>query len=47
MFWSTCGYLIDRQVMRPIIDQLVFEKDGWLQFKVRSSKYALVVEMGI
>lgn len=34
MFWSTCGYMIDRVVMKPIIDNLVYEKDGWTHFKV-------------
>lgn len=33
-YWSTCGYLIDREVMKPIIDEIIFEKDGWLQFKI-------------
>jgi len=34
MYWSTCGYLIDRVVMKPIVDQLVYHKDGWQHFKV-------------
>jgi hypothetical protein len=33
-FWSTCAYLIDRVVMKDIIDKVIFERDGWLQFKV-------------
>ena len=33
-FWSTCAYLIDRIVMKPLIDSVIYEKDGWLQFKI-------------
>ena len=33
-FWSTCGYLINRQVMKDVIDQIIYEKDGWLYMKV-------------
>lgn len=33
-FWSTCAYLINRDVMKPIIDKVLYELDGWLQFKV-------------
>ena len=33
-FWSTCAYLIDRVTMKPIIDAVVTEVNGWVQFKV-------------
>jgi GR25 family glycosyltransferase involved in LPS biosynthesis len=33
-YWSTCGYMIDREVMKPVIDEVIYEKDGWLQFKI-------------
>lgn len=33
-FWSTCAYLIDRVVMKDIIDKVIFEREGWMQFKV-------------
>jgi hypothetical protein len=33
-FWSTCAYLIDRVAMKPIIDAVVTEHNGWVQFKV-------------
>ncbi len=33
-FWSTCAYLIDKQVMKPIIDAVAFEHNGWLALKV-------------
>lgn len=33
-FWSTCAYLIDREVMKPIIDAVVYELNGWTAFKV-------------
>jgi GR25 family glycosyltransferase involved in LPS biosynthesis len=33
-FWSTCAYLIDRIVMKPLVDSVIYEKDGWLQLKV-------------
>ena len=33
-FWSTCAYLIDREVMKPIIDAVIYELYGWTQFKV-------------
>jgi len=33
-FWSTCAYLIDRIVMKPLVDSVIYEKDGWLQFKI-------------
>ena len=34
VFWSTCGYLIDREVMKPIIDKIVFERNGWQYYNV-------------
>lgn len=33
-FWSTCAYLIDKQVMKPIIDAVAYEHNGWMNFKV-------------
>lgn len=33
-YWSTCGYLIDREVLKPIVDAVAYEKDGWQVFKV-------------
>lgn len=34
-FWSTCAYLIDRVVMKSVIDTVIFNDDkGWLNFKV-------------
>lgn len=34
-FWSTCAYLIDRQVMKPVVDAVVRDTGtGWLEFKV-------------
>eukprot|EP01034_Spumella_vulgaris_P034469 gene34469-42509_t len=33
-FWSTCAYLIDREVMRPIIDQIAVEKNGLVHLKI-------------
>jgi hypothetical protein len=33
-FWSTCAYLIDRVVMKAVIDKVVVEKSGWLDFKI-------------
>lgn len=33
-FWSTCAYLIDRIAMKPVIDAIVTETNGWVQFKV-------------
>lgn len=35
-FWSTCAYLIDRIVMKPLVDSVVYEKNGWLQFKIHA-----------
>ena len=33
-FWSTCAYLIDRIAIKPIIDSVVFDVNGWTSFKV-------------
>jgi len=35
-FWSTCAYLIDREVMRPIVDAIVNEnkETGWIEVKI-------------
>jgi hypothetical protein len=33
-YWSTCGYLIDREVMKPIIDAIAYYENGWQHFKV-------------
>lgn len=33
-FWSTCAYLIDREVMRPIIDKIAFPYRGWINLKL-------------
>lgn len=33
-FWSTCAYLINREVMRPIIDRIAYEANGWVNLKV-------------
>ena len=43
MFWSTCGYLIDREVLRTIVDKVVYEEDGWLKFKVAISHACTVL----
>eukprot|EP00128_Syssomonas_multiformis_P015332 Colp12_sorted_trinity150504_noHs@25346 len=33
-FWSTCAYLIDRVAMKPVIDAVVSEVNGWVQLRV-------------
>lgn len=33
-FWSTCAYLIDRVVMKPVIDAVMSVENGWNSFKV-------------
>ena len=33
-FWSTCAYLINREIMKPIIDKIAYEEKGWINFKV-------------
>lgn len=34
IFWSTCAYMIDRAVMKPVIDKVVYELNGWQHYKV-------------
>lgn len=33
-FWSTCAYLIDREVMKPIIDKIAYVENGWVYLKI-------------
>lgn len=33
-FWSTCAYLIDRVVMKSVIDAIVSEQEAWTRFNV-------------
>ncbi len=33
-YWSTCAYLIDRVVMKDIVDKVIYEKNGWLNYKL-------------
>eukprot|EP01032_Pedospumella_encystans_P010904 gene10904-12723_t len=33
-FWSTCAYLIDRDVMRPIIDKIAYANKDWVNLKI-------------
>jgi GR25 family glycosyltransferase involved in LPS biosynthesis len=33
-FWSTCAYLIDRVAMKPIIDKVIFDVNGWTSFNI-------------
>lgn len=33
-FWSTCAYLINREVMKPIIDKIAYEDKEWINLKV-------------
>ena len=33
-YWSTCAYLIDREVLKPVIDKIFYQQDGWWNFKV-------------
>lgn len=33
-YWSTCAYLIDRVVMKEIVDKVIYEKNGWLNYKL-------------
>ena len=33
-FWSTCAYLIDREVMKPIIDRIAYAANGWVNLKI-------------
>ena len=33
-FWSTCAYLINREVLKPIIDKIAYEANGWVNLKI-------------
>lgn len=33
-FWSTCAYLIHRERLKPIIDKIAYEANGWVNLKV-------------
>eukprot|EP01038_Epipyxis_sp_PR26KG_P010402 gene10402-13971_t len=33
-FWSTCAYLIDREVLKPIIDNIIFEYKGYKHMRI-------------
>jgi GR25 family glycosyltransferase involved in LPS biosynthesis len=33
-FWSTCAYLIDRVVMKEVIDAVIRQEKGWLNLKI-------------
>lgn len=33
-FWSTCAYLIHRERLKPIIDQIAYEANGWVNLKI-------------
>jgi hypothetical protein len=34
-YWSTCAYMIDREIMRPYVDGVLRQRaDGWLDLKV-------------
>lgn len=33
-FWSTCAYLIDRVAMKPVIDAIVKDINGWTSFNI-------------
>lgn len=33
-YWSTCGYLIDRVVMKDVIDRVFGIVNGWMSFKI-------------
>lgn len=33
-FWSTCAYLIDRIAIKPIIDAIIFDINGWTSFNI-------------
>jgi len=37
-YWSTCAYLIDRVVMKDIVDKVIYEKNGWINFKLIAGK---------
>jgi GR25 family glycosyltransferase involved in LPS biosynthesis len=33
-FWSTCAYLIDREALKPVIDKIAYEANGWVNLKL-------------
>jgi len=33
-FWSTCAYMIDRELIKPVVDKVVFNVNGWTSFNV-------------
>ena len=33
-FWSTCAFLINKEVIAPILNKIFIQKDGWMQFKI-------------
>lgn len=33
-FWSTCAYLIDRVVMKPVVDAVIRQVNGWYEFRI-------------
>lgn len=33
-FWSTCAFLINKEILAPILDKIFVEKEGWMQFKI-------------
>jgi hypothetical protein len=33
-FWSTCAYMIDRVAMKPVVDAVIFNVNGWTSFNV-------------
>lgn len=33
-FWSTCAYMIDRVLMKPVVDKVIFNVNGWTGFNV-------------
>lgn len=33
-FWSTCAYLIDRKALKPVLETIIIEHEGWKDFKL-------------
>jgi len=33
-FWSTCAYLINREILGPIIDKIIYKEDDWMKLRV-------------
>lgn len=33
-FWSTCAFLINKEILAPILDKIFIKKDDWMQFKI-------------